>query len=268
MQKTRTYFWVLAAAFFFSCVTPRAATAAGYASKKQPSIVLTFQGNIDGSAQLTVSKSGATFTNSQGTVPKQVTLNGFSWNPQQQSTLENSGASVFLTEQVDFRKATIERVTGRDTVALERGKSSVTVFLCDTVNGDAPYEFRIILPRADDDQPTKPLLRFQGSIDGSDELTITARSAMWKHKHWGWPGIVSLNGVTWKPEAATKMNNDGPTAFLDPQVDFLSAKIVVKGGRDTVAIENYEDGIILYFADNPPGAGRYDVTVEFDKKGD
>ena len=39
--------------------------------------------------------------------------------------------------------------------------------------------------------------------------------------------------------------------------------VVHRAGRDTVAVEANEDGIVIYFADMPAGADAYAVTLEF-----
>jgi hypothetical protein len=111
--------------------TPHAvAQPTGDSRAKQPSpdgpdeIVLTFRGQIDGSDQIKISPTQATWRHSYWEMPPEpVTLNGISWDPREQRTLKNEGKTRFLPRPVDFRSARLKGCTKRQVYAVSRRRS-------------------------------------------------------------------------------------------------------------------------------------------------
>src|SRR4051794_2548940 len=73
-------------------------TGDGRAEPPSPDeIVLTFRGQIDGSDQIKISPTQATWRHSYWDMPPEpVTLNGISWDPREQRALKNEGKTRFL----------------------------------------------------------------------------------------------------------------------------------------------------------------------------
>ena len=240
-------------------------------------IVLTFKGRIDGSDQIKITPTRAIWHHKYWDFPPEpVTLNGVSWGPQEQPVLKNEGTTRFLTRPVDFRSARLNRIEGRDTVALERSKDFVVVHISDTPFEPSPYEFQLIFKPRDGDTGAKAgggnagrprskhaTLRIVAEIDGSDELRINEQGARWVHRQWGWPGMVRLNRTEWDPEESPTLKNEGATRFLDGPVDFTTAKLIKRDGRDLAVLEQTDGGLVVYFADSPDGGSVYDVTITF-----
>jgi hypothetical protein len=116
-----------------------------------------------------------------------------------------------------------------------------------------------------DAAPTKALLVFDGPIDGSDRVVITAKEARWENVFWGtWRETVTLNGVPWTPRKDPVLPNSGATRFLPPGVDLTRARLVERSGRDHASIEVEGGRLVLRFVDSPNGIDRYRVVVAFD----
>lgn len=223
---------------------------------------LFFQGLIDGSYRIRVSAEAATWTLvDRGLPSRPCVLNDVAWDPGQTTTLPNRGATVFLPDaaNLDFERARLEPLRGRDTVALERFRDSVVLHIDDTPNGEDEYAFRIVFPV----RPRVAALHIRAEIDGSDELHISRDGARWVHKHWDWPRQVILNGVVWNPRENAVLPNAGRSAFLNLPVDLSTSRLIVREARDLAVLAPGEDNeeIVIHFADNPVGAGVYDLTV-------
>ncbi|MEO6435980.1 MAG: hypothetical protein ABIP55_09490 [Tepidisphaeraceae bacterium] len=120
-------------------------------------------------------------------------------------------------------------------------------------------------PPAATTKPAAKRLEISASIDGSDELHITAKGFRWVHKHWGWPGDIRLNGDQWDPQGDTEplpLRHSG-TGLLAADLRAENVTVLKRTGRDTVAVEANDDGIIIYFADSLAGGDTYGVTLEF-----
>jgi hypothetical protein len=235
-------------------------------------IVLSFRGQIAGSDQIKITLTEATWHHSFWDMPPEpVTLNGISWDPRERDTLKNEGRTRFLKGPVDFRSARLKRVQARDIVAIEKNKDSVVIHINDTpLGGGTPYEFQVLFrPRnakADVGKhagANRATLRIVAEIDGSDELYIDAQGARWVHRHWQWPGGVRLNTVAWNPQVAPVLKNEGQTKFLNGPVDFLTAKMIKKEGRDTAVMEHTDGGVVIYFGDSPFDRSTYEVAIIF-----
>jgi hypothetical protein len=119
------------------------------------------------------------------------------------------------------------------------------------------------LPPLPVNQNAQVHLKISATIDGSDKVTVTAQGAKWEHISWRMPTNVCLNGIKWSLADSLELNNAGKTQFLPQDVDFSSAKVASRHGRDIVAMETYPDKIIVYFGDNPNGAAPYDIDIVF-----
>ena len=115
-----------------------------------------------------------------------------------------------------------------------------------------------------DNGSTRPLMKLviAARIDGSDFLTIDQHKATWEHGNWGVPTDVSINGINWDLNQSTEMINGGDTTFLPYEADFKTARVVSRSGRDVVAVERIDEGLMVVFADTAAGADNYNVTIE------
>jgi len=112
------------------------------------------------------------------------------------------------------------------------------------------------------------VLRFSGTIDGSDEIAVTNERATWKHLSWQWPpvGDIELNGVKWPldPQKQNVLANCGKTRFLIGRVDFSQAMVKMFKGRGAVRLTKGPDGVTILIDDGPQGgADLYDFEVRF-----
>ncbi len=235
-------------------------------------IVLTFRGDIDGSDQIKITQTEATWHHMFWDMPAEpVALNGISWDPREQETLKNEGKTRFLKRPVDFRSARLKRIQARDLVAIEQNGDSVVIYLNDGPGGASTYEFQVAFrpQNAEAEVGKKPAggnrttLRIVADIDGSDELHIDSQGARWVHRSWQWPGEVRLNTVAWNPEKSPTLKNEGETRFLNGPVDFSTARLIKKEGRDMAVMEHTDGGVVIYFADGPGDRSTYDVALIF-----
>lgn len=223
-------------------------------------IALHFRGRIDGSERIEVTQTHAYWHHLHWALPKQAAiLNDVEWNPREDRSLANAGATRFLAENVDFQSARLEVIKGRDTVVLERKQNSVVIHINDTPNGGALYEFGVLLKPA----CRRATLQIVARIDGSGQLHVDAAGARWVHRHWQRPREIRMNQVNWRLDKSPELKNEGETRFLDGPVDFSSAKLTVNHARDTAVLEPAENGLIVHFADNPLGGDVYDLTISF-----
>lgn len=245
-------------AVLLAAVAPVAAAPAGGGA-------LRFRGFIDGSSRIRISADAATWTLvDRGLSAQPCTLNDISWNPNVAMTLSNQGATAFLpgADALDFRHARLQRIRGRDLVAMECSAESLVVSLNDTPNGESEYEFRIVFPP----RPRSAVLHITAEIDGSDELHISPDRVWWVHKQWDWPQTVSLNGVAWNPRENPVLPDARRAELLNVPLDFSTARLIIKAVRDMAILMPEDDGpgIVIHFADNPNGAALTDLTVIFE----
>jgi hypothetical protein len=231
--------------------------------------VFHFKGMIDGSDRIVIKRQGALWEHvNWGWPAGAVTVNGHQWNPSEKDFMTTTGAVLFLQEKYSLNSPRLERIEGRDVVALERTNGAVTVYMDDTPVGAAPYEFKIHFPLAHlERQPARAslpaTLKISATIDGSDVLKITAREATWTHRAWTAPDVVKLNDISWDLQQTNVLSNTGTNRFLPASVDFSSAKIVSRKGRDLTTMWADRDVIWVNFADNPNGADAYELEISF-----
>ena len=106
-------------------------------------------------------------------------------------------------------------------------------------------------------------MKIAAQIDGSDLLRITARKAIWEHRAWSAPAAVSLNGIPWDVVQTNVLVNAGTNVFLPSGIDFSTAKIVTRKGRDVGTMWADDDALWVSFADNPNGADIYELELSF-----
>lgn len=231
--------------------------------------VFHFKGMIDGSDRISINHQGALWEHvNWGWPAGAVTVNDSQWNPSEKNFITTTGAVLFLPEKYSLAAARLEVITNRDVVTLERTNDALLVYLNDTPPGAAPYEFKIHFPRA----RTRPkpvhassaaTLKIAAQIDGSDVLKITRHEATWTHQAWAYPDAVRLNHIRWDVRQTNTLMNAGTNTFLPSDVDFSTAKIVRRQGRDLATMWADADAMWVSFADNPNGADAYELEISF-----
>jgi hypothetical protein len=141
----------------------------------------------------------------------------------------NIGAGIVM------RKATLRRIS-RKVVAITDD------------NAESPSTMPIILD-------------IQATIDGCDVVNITQTKAIWIHRNYNPATDVKINGIAWDVSANPIFANiDLSGADMD------RAKVLSRSGRDTVVLENTDDGVEVFFNDAPSGAAPYEIKIGFDGK--
>jgi hypothetical protein len=244
----------------YVCAKPQANAAS--------QLTLHFKARIDGSDRIHLSRGGAVWEHVNWGFPASpVAINGVQWNPSEKNLFAPPGADLLIPQPYDFRSAQVEILEGRDTIVCEPSADGTTVYVNDTPAGPGPYEFKVHFsagtPAAPRPASQAATLILIANIDGSDRVVITRTGAAWEHKCWGWPAAVSLNGLAWSPQQTPTLANDGPTQFLPAGVDFATARLISRTGRDLAVLETRKDALVLHFADNPNGQARYEVRIAF-----
>jgi hypothetical protein len=94
---------------------------------------LEISGTVDGTDRIVITQKNASWTHFSGDLGiTSLTLNGVLWKPSQNSTLPNSGATAFLTNNVNFLSAVLDVVNARDTIVLQRESSRLVLSVADT----------------------------------------------------------------------------------------------------------------------------------------
>jgi hypothetical protein len=99
-------------------------------------------------------------------------------------------------------------------------------------------------------------------IDGRNVLIVRRDGAEWKQQEYGYPSGLTINGVRWDPSKDYRLRNSGATEFLAAPVNFRSAALVHKSGRDLVEVQALDDAVQISFNDVQMGAGKYDLLIE------
>ncbi len=234
--------------------------------------VFHFQGLVDGSDRIVISRNGALWEHiNWDWPPAPVTVNEKQWNPVEKNYVTSSGISEFLPEPFSLGSARLNILKARDVVALELTNKALVVYIDDTPLGPGEYDFTITFQTsAPENVPSKSIalptrLKIAAQIDGSEALRITAREATWEHKSFQWPTGVSINGIPWSPDQQPVLKNEGTNTFLPGAVDFSTAKIVNRKGRDLATLWSEKDAVIIHFADNPNGSDYYELDISFDR---
>ena len=241
----------------------------GKSSSAEPEAVFHFKGLIDGSDRILITRVGALWEHAHWGWPDgPVTVNRIQWDPRQKNYLTTTGTARFLPEGFSMQAVELERIKGRDVIALEQTNNALIVYLDDTPVGPGEYEFKIHFHPA----PPKPsparasttaTLKIAADIDGSDCLTITSTEATWEHKCWDGPANVRLNDVRWPVRQTNVLPNAGTNLFLPSGVDISTARIIGRKGRDLATLWTDEQVLRVWFADNPNGSDYYELEIGF-----
>jgi hypothetical protein len=101
---------------------------------------LTFEGPIDGSDRILITRAGARWENVHWGAPQGVVrLNGIAWEPRMRPVLTNDGETRFLPDSVDLYRARLVSRSGRDFAGIEPGPDGLVLRFVDSPNGPAPY---------------------------------------------------------------------------------------------------------------------------------
>jgi hypothetical protein len=231
--------------------------------------VFHFKGQIDGSDRIFITHKGAYWEHVNWDWPAgEVMVNDSKWKPLEKNFMTTTGAIAFLPETYSLAAATLEVIEGRDLVALERTNNALIVYLDDTPSGAATYEFKIhfhqaMATPADIRASPAATLRIAAQIDGSDRLKVTAREATWTHLAYAMPDAVKLNDIPWDLSQTNVLLNAGTNEFLPPGIDFSTARIVHREGRDVATMWAGNDAVWVSFADNPNGRDAYELEISF-----
>lgn len=231
--------------------------------------VFHFKGEIDGSDRIVITRKGAFWEHVNWSWPPGiVTVNGSKWNPSTKNYLTTTGAVSFLSNKYSLTEAGMEVIQGRDVIALEQTSDALMVYLDDTPSGGSPYEFKIRFQPADLKSPTLhksavARLKIEAQIDGSDLLKITAGEATWMHRSFSSPRVVKLNDISWNVRRANVLMNTGTNTFLPTGVDFATARIIHRAGRDLATMWADQNAVWINFADNPNGSDAYELEIGF-----
>jgi beta-lactamase regulating signal transducer with metallopeptidase domain len=222
--------------------------------------VFHFTGSVDGSDKILITRDGARWTHVNRHWPLEpVLVNDTSWNPMDQSYLATVGPEKFLPESFSLESVDLEVIEGRDVVAIERTQHGLVVYLDDTPAGASEYDFKLHFHPAGPKlsgagQSPVAHLTIAAQVSGSDCIKITASEAILEHKTFRLPSEVSVNGRPWDVDQSCVLKNEGATRFLPDGVDFSTARILSRQGRDLATAWSGADALWVHFADNPNGS--------------
>ena len=86
---------------------------------------------------------------------------------------------------------------------------------------------------------------------------------MWTHRAWSCPDAVRLNDLVWDVRQTNVLRNVGTNSYLPDGVDFSTARITGRKGRDVATMWADSDAVWISFADNPNGADAYELELFF-----
>jgi hypothetical protein len=218
-------------------------------------VVLHVKATIDGSNCLTLKVNSALWEQSLGSPARSLSINDLAWDWRHHRFLLLPDDQLLFPSDVNFRSVWVEMLKGDGIVACEPSDDKAVVYIDDMSQHPQPYDFILHFSTTPNsvisNRNSSPAhLKISACIDGSDRLTITHAGAKWEHLSWGQATDVSLN-------------NEGKTQFLPSDVDFSTAKIVSRSGRDLVTAQGKDDKLIVYFGDTQAGGDRYEIDISF-----
>jgi hypothetical protein len=231
--------------------------------------VFHFKGRVDGSDKILITRDGALWDHVNWNYPPQaVSINDTRWNPAEKNYMSVAGPEKFLPQSFSLESAELEVIKGRDVVALERTRNGLVVYINDTPVNSGEYEFNVIFHPFGPNlvafiQVPASGLKIAARIDGSDCIKITADKAVLEHKTFGFPVNLTVNGIPWNARQSSTLQNDGPTRFLPGGIDFSTARIISRKGRDLATAWGTKDTLWVRFADNPNGSDDYEIEIAF-----
>ncbi len=222
---------------------------------------LHFKAIVDGLETIQIGPEGIIWNHLRYEAVDVVSLNGRTWKPSEVNLVDLR--SDFNGKQISWQDTEIERISGRDIVALEKLNGSAAIHVYDTPWGAAEYEFVVRLFGSKRARPSKaPATRLTISafIDGTDELTISATGAHWVHKQWGEPSNVRIAGERWDTVTVSNWEK----ALVPAGIDFSRARLISKSGRGFINLEARGNDLVVSFADDGDGGADYEVEIGFD----
>ncbi|HUD47698.1 MAG TPA: hypothetical protein VMR33_12765 [Candidatus Baltobacteraceae bacterium] len=231
--------------------------------------VFHFKGRVDGSDKILITHDGALWNHVNWDYPPEpIFINGTQWSPKRINFLTSIAPARFLPESFSLESVDLDLIEARDVVALERTGRGLMVYLNDTPCGSAEYEFTIkfhpVGPKLDEPRPSAVArLKISAQVDGSDCIKITAREAVLEHRIFHLPSDLRVNGIPWDVRQTAVLKNEGATTFLPDGVDFSTARIISRKGRDLATAWGEKDALWVHFADNPNGSDAYEIEIAF-----
>lgn len=127
-----------------------------------------------------------------------------------------------------------------------------------------PHAFPNAVVGSESHEEVATRLHIVAKIAGSDELHISHRKAVWKHRSQRWPAEVIINGQTWAPEKQPVWNCEQKGHFLRSNIDLRGAVLNNLGGRrGQVSLSHGHNELIIRFRDPKAGVGTFEVVVDF-----
>jgi hypothetical protein len=223
---------------------------------------------IDGSNCLTLKENSALWEQVLESTTRSLSINDLTWDWQHHKFLMLPGDQSLFPPDINFQSVWVEMLKGSGIVACEPSDKMVIVHIDEFSQSPQPYDFILhfsttpnsVIPNLNS---SSAHIKISALIDGSDRLTITHTGAKWEHLSWDRPTEASLNNVEWPLKKLSEIKNEGETQFLPPDVDFSTAKIISRSGRDLVTARGKDDKLIVYFGDSPSGADLYEIDISF-----
>ncbi|MBI3865186.1 MAG: hypothetical protein HY290_25200 [Planctomycetia bacterium] len=245
------------------------------AAGKSPGPALVIQAAIDGRDELRISRNGLEWMHHDWGWPSGVTINGKSWNPEQQPKLAAAELEKFPAADVKFAHPELVVRKGRGKVTWRRESAdSIIVEFNDGEVGadvyDVTVRFRDLshlatgAPQVPDvvaGAPASGDLRITATIDGSEELRIYRDRAEWKHTFGERATEIKFNGAPWDPQRTPRIDNAGATVFLPESALLFGMTHWTIRGRGKVETVVYPDFVLVQIWDPDPGAGVYDIVL-------
>ncbi len=228
-----------------------------------------FKGRVDGSDKILINHDGASWEHINWRFPPEpVEINEAKWNPALKNFLSTFAPAKFLPETFSLESAELNVIEGRDVVALERTEKGLIIYLDDTHLGAGQYEFNLTFHplAAKHEEPRASVaahLKISAWVSGSDVIKITRQEAVLQHKTFNLPENLTVNDIAWDVRQAKILKNEGATRFLPDGVDFSTARIVSRKGRDLATAWGEKDALWIHFADNPNGSDAYEIEIAF-----
>ena len=221
---------------------------------------------IDGSDDLHISQRSAAWVHKTWGQPSNISINGYSWDPQQLPILSNDRG--LLPSNLDLSGAVLHVLRGRGSVELGRDADGLVIHFDDPESGADTYEVEVLFAQrlAHPSATTQPLeLRVNATIDDTDEIWFARDQAKWVHTG-GNPPVVAFNSSPWDVIKNPKLVLQSP---LDPEVmDLQRANLIRMHGRGIVNLEYRPELLCLDFEDRGAGADQYDLMVQVPRFGD
>lgn len=110
-------------------------------------------------------------------------------------------------------------------------------------------------------QGDAPLCVENGFEPFAHSRLISPAGLQWSHKAWQVPSNVRINGRPWNLDSGTLSLADAGLSLTPADFQHLTAQVITRSGRDTVAVETDPGRVSIFFADLPNGSDTYHVRV-------